>query len=362
MHSSEHTQQVYQELADAFDRQQNPGMRDLFLMLAADTALRVGQETEAERLRQRLLRLNPSHMLRPYSSFAEAASYPDIRDYLDGLRQKYPPEAAEEMLESIVPVSPSPEDDVPMTLPPTPRGQLGWGGPPARPKEEEPPVYRLRPEAGSGGGTPRGGPEEEEEPPVYPMHPGLGETLAPTPRGGGGRPVGRPGPRPAADPGPPRRPEEPPGIGETMPPQRWAGPPAGRQDTGHGGGIGETMPPRRVPVPPPAARDTGSPPVNETIPPRRAPLPSSDYSSGRGTPAIDQTLDPRALPPRQPPGPRQPAVRRSPVSPPAEPRQPTFEEADSEAEKPTSGSWVGIVLFILMLGVSVALTVMAFLP
>src|SRR4051812_23309416 len=98
MHPSEHSLQIYEELADAFDRQQNEGMRDLFLLLAADAAFSAGRDADAERLRQRLLRLNPHHTLRAYASFGEAAASPDVHVYLEGLRQKYPVQRAAEML------------------------------------------------------------------------------------------------------------------------------------------------------------------------------------------------------------------------------------------------------------------------
>src|SRR5206468_146098 len=98
MADRERTLQIYQELSDSFEVQHNPSMRDLFLMLAADAALRAGHSAEAELLRQRLLRLNPHHLLKPYASFAEAAGHPDIQSYIEELRQKYPVEVAEDML------------------------------------------------------------------------------------------------------------------------------------------------------------------------------------------------------------------------------------------------------------------------
>ena len=60
-----------------------------------DAALRAGHTAEAELLRQRLLRLNPHHLLKPYASFAEAAGHPDIQSYIEELRLKYPVEVAE---------------------------------------------------------------------------------------------------------------------------------------------------------------------------------------------------------------------------------------------------------------------------
>ena len=68
---------VYKELADHYERQKQPAMRDRFLVLAADAAWKAGQHEEAEQLRQRLLQANPHHLLKPYSSFAQALQAPD---------------------------------------------------------------------------------------------------------------------------------------------------------------------------------------------------------------------------------------------------------------------------------------------
>src|SRR2546423_9349803 len=146
MHPSEHSLQVYEELADTFDQQQNHALRDQFLLLAADAALSAGRADEAERLRQRLLRLNPHHSVRAYSSFADAAMAPGIHEYLDRLRQKYPPDQAEEMLESALPHSAPPPSDVPATLPPTPRSKLMPPSPPRPLAGEDVSIYGVRPD------------------------------------------------------------------------------------------------------------------------------------------------------------------------------------------------------------------------
>src|SRR5262245_2044861 len=140
MSTREHAQQIYQELADTFEQQHQPELRDHFLILAADMALSAGRAEEAERLRQRLLRANPHHVLRPYASFAQASANADIQTFLEELRQRYPVDRAQDMLESFwpgVPNGPAPGDfdlEVPATMPPVPRTRM-----PAeqRPKEDD---------------------------------------------------------------------------------------------------------------------------------------------------------------------------------------------------------------------------------
>jgi len=101
MASSERVIRVYQELADHHDRRKEPALRDRFLVLAADAALCAGRADEAERLRGRLLQLNPHHLLKPYASLAEATKSPDVKSYIAGLRRTYMPESAEHLLESL---------------------------------------------------------------------------------------------------------------------------------------------------------------------------------------------------------------------------------------------------------------------
>lgn len=92
---------IYQDLADWHEQHGPPHVRDRFLILAADAALGAGREDEADRLRHRLLQVNPHHMLRPFSSFAEALQSPDVRNYVHDLRKSYPPDVAMEMHEEI---------------------------------------------------------------------------------------------------------------------------------------------------------------------------------------------------------------------------------------------------------------------
>jgi hypothetical protein len=112
---------VYKELADHYERQKQPAMRDRFLVLAADAAWKAGQPDEAERLRQRLLQANPHHLLKPYSSFAQALEAPDVQTYIRDLRTNYPPELADGLLRNVRPAAqPEPEKPpaaVPVTAP-----------------------------------------------------------------------------------------------------------------------------------------------------------------------------------------------------------------------------------------------------
>ena len=92
---------VYLELAEGYERRGQDSLRDRFLVLAADAAHRDGREDEAERLRLRLLQANPHHLLKPFSSFAEAAAAPDVGQYVRDLRANYPPDVAASLLRSL---------------------------------------------------------------------------------------------------------------------------------------------------------------------------------------------------------------------------------------------------------------------
>jgi hypothetical protein len=93
--------QVYKELADWYERQGQPAMRDRFLILSAEAAFSAGKPDEAERLRQRLLQGNPHHMLKPFSSFAQALQSTNIQIYIHDLQVNYPPESAEDLLHNL---------------------------------------------------------------------------------------------------------------------------------------------------------------------------------------------------------------------------------------------------------------------
>jgi hypothetical protein len=95
------TLQVYKELADWYERQGQAAMRDRFLILAAEAAFSGGNPEEAERLRQRLLQGNPHHMLKPFSSFAQALQSTNIQIYIHDLQVNYPPQTAEGLLQDL---------------------------------------------------------------------------------------------------------------------------------------------------------------------------------------------------------------------------------------------------------------------
>ncbi len=103
---------MYEDLADMYDRQGQAKLRDWFLVLAADAAFTVGMKEPAERLRSRLLKENPHHLLKPFTSFSEALNSPDIQSYIGDLRRAYPPESADQLLRTHKPnsgTSPLPE-------------------------------------------------------------------------------------------------------------------------------------------------------------------------------------------------------------------------------------------------------------
>ncbi|HTU18755.1 MAG TPA: hypothetical protein VMG10_11900 [Gemmataceae bacterium] len=103
--------QVYKELADWYERQGHAAMRDRFLILAAEAAFAAGKPDEAERLRQRLLLGNPHHMLKPFSSFAQALQSTNIQIYIHDLQANYPPETVEQLRENLRSgVPPTPPD------------------------------------------------------------------------------------------------------------------------------------------------------------------------------------------------------------------------------------------------------------
>src|SRR5713101_2068359 len=98
MPAADQVVRTYSELAEIYHLQAQAPLRDRYLVLSADAAGAAGQWDEAERLRQSLLQLNPHHLLKPYTSFAEAMDSTDIRNYLTALRRSHPYEKAEHLL------------------------------------------------------------------------------------------------------------------------------------------------------------------------------------------------------------------------------------------------------------------------
>jgi hypothetical protein len=92
---------VYQDLASCYVQQGQAQMRDRFLVLAAEAMYSAGRTEEAERLRGRLLQVNPHHLFKPFASLSEAMKSTDVKNYLEGLRRTYPPDKAAHLLESL---------------------------------------------------------------------------------------------------------------------------------------------------------------------------------------------------------------------------------------------------------------------
>lgn len=110
--------QVYRELADNYERLGQSQFRDRFLVLAASASFSAGDVAAAESYRQRLLRTNPHHLLKPYASFAQAMETTDIQLYIRDLQQNYPADVAQGLLNSQSQVVASPAEQlVPVTAP-----------------------------------------------------------------------------------------------------------------------------------------------------------------------------------------------------------------------------------------------------
>jgi hypothetical protein len=100
MSGPDELQRSYEALADRFVKLAEPRRRDHCLVLAADAAQAAGRTDEAERLRKRLLQVNPFHLLRPYTSMSEALQSSDVREYIADLRNQLPPESVQKLLQS----------------------------------------------------------------------------------------------------------------------------------------------------------------------------------------------------------------------------------------------------------------------
>ena len=110
---------TYRKLADWHHNHGQPQHRDRFLVLAADSAFADGRTDEAERLRQRLLRFTPHHLLKPYASFGQALNASDVQTYLSDLRRSYPVHVAADLLASLPGKKDAGPPKVSTMLPPT---------------------------------------------------------------------------------------------------------------------------------------------------------------------------------------------------------------------------------------------------
>src|SRR5947209_3215371 len=110
---------TYRKLADWHHNHGQPQHRDRFLVLAADSALAEGRADDSEALRQRLLRVNPHHLLKPFSSFGQALKSPDVQTYVSDLRRSYPIHIASDLLTSLPGKSDNRSQRSSKILPPT---------------------------------------------------------------------------------------------------------------------------------------------------------------------------------------------------------------------------------------------------
>jgi hypothetical protein len=133
MPSGKRIVQTYEELAALTEQRGDSQMRDRFLILAADAALAAGQRDDAERLRSRLLEINPHHLLRPYPSFRDALKSPDVASYLADLRDTFTPEESFRLLEKL-------RADAGVAAPASPPEPAE---PEADPEVEAPQIYRF---------------------------------------------------------------------------------------------------------------------------------------------------------------------------------------------------------------------------
>jgi hypothetical protein len=147
--------ELYLELANHYDQRGEAQSRDRFLVLAADAAMTAGDATEAEQLRQRLLSLNPHHLLKPFRSFEEALKSRDVTDYINALRRRHPTDQVAGLVQSTTRAAPQPaaaSEPKPHlhVPPPQPEPKPHLHVPPPQPVKVEPAprpveVYRMRP-------------------------------------------------------------------------------------------------------------------------------------------------------------------------------------------------------------------------
>jgi hypothetical protein len=194
---------IYKELADAHERQNQPQLRDRYLVLAADAALSAGRPAEADLLMARLLRANPHHMLRPFLTFGQAMTSPDIRNYVGELRHTHPPPQAEAEFDALRAGRAAAPPRQTRTLPPT-APVVNLDDYPDTSGEHEPlKLHRMPGEAGAPPAprAPRPAPSRPHVPPPQtpprPIHPiprplePVAELPLPPPRGADSEEIAR---------------------------------------------------------------------------------------------------------------------------------------------------------------------------
>lgn len=92
---------TYLHLARAAGLRRRPLVRDKLLLLAASVAAASDLAPVAEACRAEILRHNPHHLLKRWPSFAAAAADEEFETFVNQLRRHYPPERAEQLLDSL---------------------------------------------------------------------------------------------------------------------------------------------------------------------------------------------------------------------------------------------------------------------
>lgn len=96
--SASHLLGLYLHLARASLQRNQPLVRDKFLVLAGVIAARMQLRSVADYCRAEVLRHNPGHMVRKWTTLSEAIEDSDFLHFLKQLQRRFPQEKAERML------------------------------------------------------------------------------------------------------------------------------------------------------------------------------------------------------------------------------------------------------------------------
>ena len=92
---------LYLHLARASERRKRPHVRDRLFIISAVNAARIGLPRIAAYCRQQVLLHNPQHMIRRWTTVAEALEEADFLHFLKQLQRRYPQEKAERMMDDL---------------------------------------------------------------------------------------------------------------------------------------------------------------------------------------------------------------------------------------------------------------------
>ena len=92
---------LYLHLARASELRRQPLVRDRLLVIAAAAAARTGLNRIAALCRDKILNHNAGHMFRRWDTVELALVDDDFESYLKQMERRFPPEKAEQMLQSL---------------------------------------------------------------------------------------------------------------------------------------------------------------------------------------------------------------------------------------------------------------------